>query len=619
MDLISTSEQLRSFRENYLNPDIFNQTINIKPGGLFCNLPVGVGKSFLIDSILEDFQANPSNWEHDLIIVSAPTHQILKERRILQHLEVSSFLVFLSGRPHCGSSRNGEWKKYENSASISLGKKKICRNCPSRQDCFWPEQFQALTSHARIILLPQKYMHIFPGIMHRIIAKTESKIPLVLLDETNFSQDIFRRHIKRGVLENFLTILNKYRDKNKDAPDLLKTYRRNLYLLLNASEQDIASGGWVFFPIDGDVAAEIQEIGIEQYGDMFYYPGFDLTTFSQQNPGNRHLLAEGHIEFVCVPNLEEPGKLVVFSGTASKSLLEHRLDTNLKNLYPANEFRHQDTRFYNINIGSGMKHYYKSHLPQLLFFAFGYIKKTMKQNQSLALVTKKSFVEETIEKLNALLDQHFLQDVRVMPAKNWSGSHSETDPVYQVPVLHYGGAIGVNNFASINSVLCLCGYYMRRDELNRMVNEVLRVPYQTMFQIRTESNPLRRAAVPVETEHYSAYVQAIADAVLQQEEMGVVVQAIGRVRPFTQPREVITCQCGESPMMPYDQEFSDLKEARDFFNIPSQRSYDAAKNSICVHVGKKMGHTQKEISEIAGLSLRTVTREWNTVITDYLA
>lgn len=621
MTLISTPEQLQAFRQDCLNADAFHNLILNTPGPLFFPLPTGIGKSSQIDSLLEDFQANPSSWVHDLIIVSAPTHKILQERRIVSNPHAAQLLSILSGRPiaRCGRNNNDQWKVYQNSSAIALGKWEICNNCTKREGCSWPEQFQKLSPNIRFVLLPQKYLHIFPGVLHHIIAKTKARLPLILLDETNFSQDIFRRQIKRGSLEIFSKVLDIFIKHNKFPTPSLLTFRRNLKLLLKASVEEIASGGWFFPPLDGDISAAIQKIGIDQYGEMFYYPGFDLETLSQQDPGSRNLLEGGHIEFVSVPKIEEPGKLVVFSGTASKLLLEHRLDTRMTSIYSQYYFRHEDTRIYNINIGGGIGHYHRTHFPQILYFTLGYIKKTMKRNRTVALITKKRFVEETVLKLNSLLDEHFMRGIQVVPADKWSGSQPDGGG-YHIPLLHYGGAIGVNDFSLVDCIVCLCGYYMRMDELNRMVNEIVRDPYQTGFRIVMQREPLRRVAVPErESRHYNSYVQSVADAVLQQEEMGVVIQAVGRVRPFTHPREVITCQCGESQIMPYDREFATLREAREYFGIPSKRSYKAAKAALRVQYAKMCGKTQRDISETYGIPLRSVTRHWTCGNTDFIA
>ena len=246
--MISTPDQLQAFREEHLNADAFHQAILNTPGALFYPLPTGIGKSSLIDSFLDDFHANPDSWTHDLAIVSAPTHKILQERRIVRDPDASQTLSILSGRPFasCGKDNNDQWKVYQDSASIALGKQEICRNCTKREECSWPAQFQNLSSRIRIVLLPQKYLDIFPGVLHQIIAKTGARLPLILLDETNFSQDIFRRHIKRGVLENFLKVLDIYIERNRVSTPSFHTYRQNLWLLLKASAEEIASGGWFF-------------------------------------------------------------------------------------------------------------------------------------------------------------------------------------------------------------------------------------------------------------------------------------------------------------------------------------------------------------------------------------
>ena len=60
----------------------------------------------------------------------------------------------------------------------------------------------------------------------------------------------------------------------------------------------------------------------------------------------------------------------------------------------------------------------------------------------------------------------------------------------------------------------------------------------------------------------------LAQYALDQQELDVVLQAVGRVRPYTRPREVITFQCAAHPQLDYDREFNSIEEARQFFGIP---------------------------------------------------
>jgi hypothetical protein len=89
-------------------------------------------------------------------------------------------------------------------------------------------------------------------------------------------------------------------------------------------------------------------------------------------------------------------------------------------------------------------------------------------------------------------------------------------------------------------------------------------------------------------------------------EDSTVIQAVGRIRPFTQPREVVTLQMSQLPGVQYDKEFGTLSEMRRYFGIPSggQRKKDSLSLRIREH--RQGGKTQRETARILGISERTV-------------
>jgi hypothetical protein len=93
--------------------------------------------------------------------------------------------------------------------------------------------------------------------------------------------------------------------------------------------------------------------------------------------------------------------------------------------------------------------------------------------------------------------------------------------------------------------------------------------------------------------------------------MGAVIQAVGRVRPFTKPREIITFQCDESPKVTYDREFLSLAQAREHFDIPTQKVWNAMQTAERVAAEKALGKRQSEVAQSLGIGLRTVQRYWN--------
>jgi hypothetical protein len=93
--------------------------------------------------------------------------------------------------------------------------------------------------------------------------------------------------------------------------------------------------------------------------------------------------------------------------------------------------------------------------------------------------------------------------------------------------------------------------------------------------------------------------------------MHVVLQAVGRVRPYTRPREIITFQCAQHPQLAYSQEFSSIGEAREFFEISDRRTRKRDGLVEEIQRAKAGGQAQVRTALILDVSLRTVKRYWN--------
>ncbi len=94
--------------------------------------------------------------------------------------------------------------------------------------------------------------------------------------------------------------------------------------------------------------------------------------------------------------------------------------------------------------------------------------------------------------------------------------------------------------------------------------------------------------------------------------MGFVIQAVGRVRPFTSPAEIITMQSNDHPYEGYTKEFTNLEGARNFFGIHTQRKDNQLKMVRAIQIAKANGLSQSVAAETCQCSITTVGRYWNT-------
>ncbi|MFO7728786.1 MAG: hypothetical protein R6X11_10720, partial [Desulfonatronovibrio sp.] len=126
-----------------------------------------------------------------------------------------------------------------------------------------------------------------------------------------------------------------------------------------------------------------------------------------------------------------------------------------------------------------------------------------------------------------------------------------------------------------------------------------------------EGRPCRRRAGVQNRRDRGYDLHSLAQHALDHQEMDTVLQAVGRVRPYTKPREIITFQCAGHPELDYTREFTSIGAARDYFNIPASRTRKTA--SLCSQIqdARKKGLKQREAASLLEVSLRTIKRYWN--------
>ena len=85
-----------------------------------------------------------------------------------------------------------------------------------------------------------------------------------------------------------------------------------------------------------------------------------------------------------------------------------------------------------------------------------------------------------------------------------------------------------------------------------------------------------------------------------------MIQAVGRVRFATRPREVITFQCSDLPDVRLAREFFNLREARDFFGLVTGSEFDRLRQEDEARRLRAEGLTAAAIAARLGVSVRTV-------------
>ena len=388
--------------------------------------------------------------------------------------------------------------------------------------------------------------------------------------------------------------------------DILRRHRYLVNLLLQAPTADLREPGWDFPPMEPGLALKVQQMGYRLYGDQFYFLAPMLEQFGKSDPASRERAKSGDIVFAASP-VKLGMDTIIFSATTHPEFAKYRLGVDLVSPFDGYVFRHKGTTWVNINSRIGMGMYFIKNSEQILDLFACLVAARMREGKRCLLIAKKRLAEFCTAAIQRRLRAMGHSRCRVLYG-------DINDVVLQdpdvVPLIHYG-TIGINSFEGFDCAFCLTGYYVYEDVVNSILQDVLASDIAVPIRIKTMGKPLRRWAGVVDLKHRFTNVHQLAPLALRQQELDTVIQAVGRVRPFTKPREIVTFQCDAHPALPYDHEFLGLAEARDFYGLATKRERGKAKTAQAVRKARQRGLKQHEAAKELGFSLRTVQRYWN--------
>jgi hypothetical protein len=601
MLVISGPEELAAFRSHWDGKQMLN-LLQQHNGRLRIDWAVGVGKSHNIDLVIEEAVASK---QYDLVIALFPTRQIIEERKWVANPPRGISLVNLKPRPgsNCGTDMNRRWQVFEKNGLGALGRIELCGHCLLQPECLWPRQFGKSLKGSQVIFGAQAHLERSPYFLDQLAQWSEAERVLVILDEANFIMKPFHRRIERGQLQIFVDVLDRLNLKRSGKAHAKWWYLCNL--LLNAPTDDLRSHDWQMPWVYHDWSLAVQSCGYGIYGDAFSFLAFDLLHFSRSPLESRERAANGDIFFAAVPSISKD--FIIYSGTAHQQFSEYRLGSEFSSPFKEYSFTHPETNWFNIASRLGARRYFQKNSPQVLDFFAGLVARRLQEGKRPLLIAKKCFcsfcarqMEERLQKLGA--EAH-------VAINGWQAVLLSNAKV--VPLIHYG-MIGTNLFQEFDCAYCLTGYYVTEEAINGILQDLLGSDMTIPLKISIEGRPCRRRAGVLNHEDRIYDLHTLAQHALDHQEMGTVLQAAGRVRPYTKPREVITFQCAGHPDFEYTKEFTSIGEARKHFNIPGRRTAQTAELCSQIQEERAKGIKQQEAATHLGVSTRTIKRYWNT-------
>jgi hypothetical protein len=588
--LINDEQSLAEFRAtrflaSAIAPIIMGSDITL------INTPIGTGKSFLLDNLLEYFSANPI---FDLIVVLAALTANLLERRLVRH--PTQEVRRLRPRPSvdCGPL-DPDWRSHERGGTTAFAKHSLCRSCPHFGGCFWPTQYGKALKGARIIFGTHQHLLNNPHFLWHLQSMTEAESMLLLLDEADVLASPFRTTLTRQVLSLFMEAVSQ-----ADIPEKMRgLWLEQTALLTVASTADVRSPGWSFPRPTLAHSLAVQTAGLA-LDSNFQWPGHNLYAFSRTRTDQRWKDRNGDVVFVRAPYLA--CRTAIFSAGMSAEYVARQLRVDrVVTPFTDVQCQHQDTQFYNLcSLIGAAKRFYGNRIQILDFFAQLIIRNIAAGHSTLLIARKR------LKRLCAEYLEHRLSSWGHRVTVFLSDGQSPPEAgVSVLPLIHFG-INGVNTFESYDSVYCLCGYYIDEQVLRDAIADVEPDELRFPVLIRVTGQPRRRlAATFVEQLRFSNADEIVRDY-YRQLETNTVIQAVGRVRFATKPREVITFQYSEMSDVHLAREFYSLREARDHFGLVTGSDFERHRQAAEAMRLRAEGLTTAAIAERLGVCKRTV-------------
>lgn len=600
--MILGETQLEVFRREHLAPEAVLALIE-EHRRVLLRLAVGVGKSWLCDELL----AWPSLYEaFDLVVYAAPAWNILHERRIVSGETVAPVpMKVLEGRPlqRCGSYAE-EWESLQSRGCVACAKKELCGPC-TRCDvasgvdpCPFPTRMRGLR-RTRLLFLAEQQFSANRSLLPLLQLRTGARRPLVILDEGHLLDSRFDVMISAEALERFREVLleaplhRRFEDDRSVGIEMIDRLLREGRGALTSVAPFPDGLNWQ--------ALAIQKAGIRRFGRAFRYLGYELSHLGRCRTDERWKEDSGDLRFIARPFLH--CHLLVLSAHTTARFARHRL--GIGSIYsPFEDYRfvHSGTRIYNVRNRAGAdKHFRRSSERILDAFAVVLLANVL-EGHSTVLVSRKKHKAFCADRLRERL-AGWGMDVTFV-TEGYGALPRDPDP-RTIPLIHYG-LLGVNAFEHYESLYCLNSYYVPEDELNRCVQECEPEHFKTRLTIDSEPDHVRRVridrSVPALEDR-----EWLGETYLRRLEVDPVIQAAGRVRFATQPREVVLFQMSDlSADLPSVREVVLVGDLLEELGLPSARDLDGLAQALRIEELLQDGHSSKEAAAVLGISERTL-------------
>jgi hypothetical protein len=551
---------LTQYREGHLNSLMLGMAITEINGASVLSVPPGVGKSFAAHGLA----AIGEMLGYDLIVYIAPTRALIDEFVASDHFKMFSAnpeqdVLIFEPRPRdlCGPL-DPEWRKLERQGCSATARSTLCGGCPSSDVCPWIQKALQFDDPIRMVILTEAYINLRPRFVKSLIGQFGAHKPVVIIDEgTIFTTDMTRR-IGIGELEMFADAIQRLLvagDNQREGRTDLKYWYDGIIAMVEQRGALDELPAFATMPIDSQMLA-IETEGLKLFGADFSNIARALQDI------NRAWYHAGAFHFA--PTIETgDAALIVLSPYLPSGVIEARLGRPVKTMEVPKVFRHSETRFVNIQDGCGSARSMTkaSEFRRLVDFYTALVLRNHLAGRRTVLVARKKYLQKIKDEMVDLLEQLGWPLSIALPGD----VIDETTPV---ALINYG-IVGVNDFKSFDALYCIGSYYAQPDHVNAVYQQWLPHEHRANLQIATSNGT--RCVQPTAPSPRDRNRAIGASRVLRVLEQRVVVQAVGRVRPFTSPAEVVVMQQDDYGSVLGDiVQYNSLKAARLAACVPTR-------------------------------------------------
>lgn len=603
--MIVTEREIDEFRRVHLAPEAILAAVERDVRVLY-RLPVGVGKSNAVDRLLQFPQLYQ---RFDLVIYGAPSWDVIRERAIVAGKEVCLVpWTILEPRPaeRCGKYA-GDWSDLERRGCAAFAKTSLCTECRARDPapvkCSWPERMKRL-SGKQLVFTTEQQMVLNRSLVSILKGRTGHGRSLVILDEARQLDANFEMTLDREDLERFRDLL---RDLGRGEGLPGRTARaasEQIDALMEASSEDLAKCEFRFPSRLNRLAGRIQADGVRRFGSTFRYVGYDLSAFASSRTGERWKDRADGVRFAARPHLD--GHVLLLSAHLTAEYAGHRLGAGgpVTSPFENVRFHHSGTGIFNLRNRSGADRHFGRRRPEILDTIALLILRNVCEGRSTLLVSRKKHRTLCAEYLAARLAK-WQEPIRFVT--EGIGDLPVPPDVRVIPIIHYG-ILGVNSFSEYESAYCLNSYYVGSYELNRLVQDAEPAHFRVQLAVEAGADRTRRVRI-ADRGVPDLDRTMLGDLYLRKLEVDPIIQAVGRVRFQTRPREVLffamhdlqgdVGECIDVPTL------SALREA---LGLPAPKEVDRELTGRQARELMREGETAEEAARRLGISRRTLFR-----------